>query len=151
MATKQDLINLAKARIKSVNILIKAKDWDMAGYLMGYVFECYLKAAVCSTLKIDKYPDDIKKDDQMRAFFLSHSFDRLVLISGMTRIFQGGTNKGASEILNNWSLFSFHYQQNWTETRYRSGFWNEKNVKVAYNCLLDRPYGLLYQLKIHLR
>ncbi len=143
MATRTEQKDLALARLKSIKILMDGTDWDMAGYLMGYVVECALKAAVCRTLNQATYPDNLEKDDQARSFFQTHRIDRLLMVSGMSDIFEGTTNH--PKILQNWSDFTFNYPANWTEKRYQPGYWNEEKVKKCYTNLTEKPYGILHQ------
>jgi hypothetical protein len=143
MITRIEHKNLSFSRLKSAKILLDGKDWDMAGYLMGYVLECALKAAVCRNLKLNNYPDNIVTDDQARSFFSTHRIDRLLIISGMSDIFMVTTTH--PKILQNWSDFTFNYPSNWTEQRYRTGYWDEQKVKNCYTNLTEKPYGILHQ------
>ena len=54
-------------------VLFKAGDYDTAGYLIGYVVECSLKAMICKKLKLSQYPDSGHHHD----VFSSHNLDRL--------------------------------------------------------------------------
>lgn len=149
MASGRDLKRVTRARLRTVRILMDNKDWDMAGYIMGYVLECALKAAVCRTLKQKEYPDNIKRDDKMRNFFQSHDFERLLMISGMSDVFV--LKRGSQKVWDNWSQFTFHYQSNWTEIRYKPGYWNETTIKNLYTRLIEIPHGILNQFIKHKR
>lgn len=145
MASGSDLKKLTKARLNSVKILKKAQDWDMAGYLMGYVLECALKSATCKTLKLDEYPDNTKSDEKIRSFFQTHSMDRLLIVSGASDIFKLTTI--TRKVFQNWSEFTVNYPANWTEKRYEIGHWNKEKVEKCYNNLTETPYGILNQIK----
>lgn len=145
MATRSELIKVSKARLKSVKVLIDAKDWDVAGYLMGYVLEFALKAAVCKTIGQNEYPDNVKHD-RMRSFFQTHDFETLLMVSGMKNIFTLST-KSVRGVVQNWSDFTFQYQSNWTDQRYKPGFWSEAAVKKSYTNLTELPNGILNQFK----
>ena len=86
MATGSDLKNIAKARLASAEILIKAKDWHGAAYMLPYALECALKAVICKTLNLMAYPDDYKSKTDVRSFFSTHLF--LQLKSIYYRIFE---------------------------------------------------------------
>lgn len=146
MATYQELRKVSSARLKTVETLIGVNDWDMAGYLMGYVLECALKAAICRNLKLKEYPDNIKHD-KMRNFFITHDFETLLIVSGMFDIFK--LKKRPKRVLDNWSHFTIYYQSNWTDTRYKPGCWKDTDVKLLYTNLTETPYGILNQIKGH--
>src|SRR3972149_4461813 len=109
MATYKELKEVSHARLKTVKTLMAVNDWDMAGYLMGYVFESALKAAICRNIKIKKNPDNIKHD-KMRNFFVTHDFETLLTVSGMIDIFK--LKKRPKRVLDNWSHFTIYYQSN---------------------------------------
>lgn len=75
---RQTLKSVAKQKLKAAKILFDAGDYDTAGYLIGYVVECGLKAAICRKLRLKVYPDT----GDHRDVFASHSFDRLLMLSG---------------------------------------------------------------------
>lgn len=122
------LRDLSKIRLKTVRILIEAEDWDAAGYMMGYVLEYALKAAVCRTLRLPHYPSG----GADKSHFWTHKFDRLLTVSGLQDLF--GSGEAFHYV---WSEFTKHYEGEWTMKRYDMGYWKEKTVKELYTHLTD--------------
>jgi hypothetical protein len=114
MPSKKELKNISLARIKSAETLLKNNDWDGSAQMMGLALECALKAAICKTLRIQNYPES-HKDKKVPEFFMTHGFDRLVLLAGMTDIF---TATGDAAAFANWSAFTVQYPGEWTSMRY---------------------------------
>lgn len=56
----------------------------MAAYMLGFVLECALKAAVCKALHLVQYPGGGKGIEN---WFLTHDFDRLLVVSGTSDLF----------------------------------------------------------------
>ncbi len=130
MTKHQDLKNITGARLTTVSILIKAKDWSGAAYMMGYSLECALKAVACNTLHLKVYPPIAKKT--IEGFFKTHNFDVLLIISGMLDIF--GSD---GSFFKDWSEFTKEFMGNWTEMRYEPGkTWDETKIQRVYNNLI---------------
>ncbi len=140
MGGPQELKKVANIRLRTVRILIKAEDWDGAAYMMGYVLECALKAAVCKALHLKKYPDlkSSTTSEKINRFFMTHEFDVLLTVSGLEDIF-GYDGLG----FNSWSGFTQEYKGIWTGMRYDIGSWDKKKTKNIYNFLVGRKEGLL--------
>lgn len=144
MANLQDFKKMTGARLKTVNILIKAGDWDAAAYMMGYVLEYGLKGMICSKLKLSKYPDDHKQGD-ISKYFRTHQFSPLLLISGLNDLF---TTNGDKQAMQNWSDFTLEYLGEWPSMRYDPNrSWNETKVKKLYANLTSKPFGILTIIK----
>ena len=105
----------------------------MAAYMMGYSLETALKAVTCKTLNIDQYPD-IKsyKNEKIGNYFMTHNFDMLLLVSGMSDLF--GVD-GKPEQFQNWSDFTQEFQGDWTSMRYIIGKFDEQKVEKLYKTL----------------
>ncbi|MBN1584924.1 HEPN domain-containing protein [Candidatus Uhrbacteria bacterium] len=89
MSDQKELKRIAKMRLRTAKILIDGKDWDAAWYMMGYALECALKAVVCKTLHLSKYPKQVDGADKS-SFFMTHRFDRLQVVSGLCDLFSFG-------------------------------------------------------------
>lgn len=145
MASGRDLKLITSKRLKTTQILLKAKDWEGAAYMMGYVLECALKAACCKSLHLNNYPDvhGNKSSERITKFFYTHEFDALLVISGLNDLFSFGT-KGFSS----WSGFTQEYPGGWTEMRYTVNTnWTETKVKLLYSYLADEKNGILSIIK----
>ena len=73
--SKDVLCELAELRLREAEALLKAGFPAGAVYLAGYAVECYLKAAVCTTLQWD----------YLLGSFRVHDLDSLLLYSGFDR------------------------------------------------------------------
>lgn len=144
MADCAQLKLISKARLKSAEVLMKAEDWDGATYMMGYVLECSLKSCVCKSLRLSKYPESRKTDSH----FMTHNFDQLVVLSGMSDIFN--ISIVPTDIFQNWSDFTKEFPGDWPAMRYdinRQQLFNDIKTKKLYNCLTDKPNGILSVIK----
>jgi len=140
MATQVEFKKIALIRLKSAEILLKKKDWGGAGYFMGFALECALKASICKTLRIYDYPES-HDDKNVPTFFMTHSFLRLLLLSGLSDIF---SIKGSDPLaFNNWSDFTIQYPGEWTATRYSFTYFNDKNTPKLYNCLFSDKNSII--------
>ncbi len=137
MASHSDLKRISKIRLKTVDVLMKANDWDAAAYMMGYVLECALKAAICKTLHLSIYPDK-SKSNKISQFFRTHEFDVLLTLSGMEDLF-GFSGAGFTS----WSGFTQEYKGSWTEMKYDIGSWDETKVRRVYTNLTAKKTGIL--------
>ena len=144
--TGKELKKKSLARLKTVEILMKAEDWEMAAYILGYVVEYALKAATCKTLKLEHYPElaIIKKDIDIK-YFQTHNFEELLLVSGLDPIL--GV-RGESESWRNWSNFTLIYKGNWTSMRYdTASTWDKTSVEKVYTNITTPSNGILSEIK----
>jgi hypothetical protein len=140
----RELKQITKSRLKSAQILIKAKDWEMAAYMMGYTLECALKAAICRRLGVTKYPDS-SKTKEVANFFRTHKFIPLLLLSGLSEVF---SFSGNVVVFQNWSNFTKEYPGEWPTMRYKSGTGlDEIKVKNLYTNLTVKSVGVLSVIK----
>jgi hypothetical protein len=142
MTTCEDFKGIAKSRLKTAEILMSNKEWGVAVYMMGFVLECILKASACKTLNLTTYPE-IKetKNPRIVNYFCTHDFDSLLIISGVSDIFQL-SGVGASS----WSGFTQEYTkiEKWTDIRY--DVINQFDEKLATNLhkfLAEKPNGII--------
>jgi hypothetical protein len=132
-STRADFKKLTIVRLEGAKLLSDGGDFDSGAYLMGCALECALKASICKALRISKYPDEHHKDDKIPSFFMTHSFVRLLLLSGLSDIFDvKGTNQLAYK---NWSDFTVQYVGEWTSMRYRYNQFNKQKIVRLYDYL----------------
>lgn len=142
MANRDDLKELAQQHLKTAEILIRARDYAGAAYMLGYVLEFALKSAACKTLNLVSYPES-GSNERISSFFKAHNFDQLIMISGLTDLFDFRGSAGASR---NWSDFTGMFLGEWPRMRYDLPFrkqFNEKTLKKLYNNLTDSNNGIL--------
>jgi hypothetical protein len=140
MANCEELKKIAKARLKSAETLMAAKDWHGAGYMLGYALECALKAVTCKTLNLVTYPEN-HKNDKINLYFMTHRFEQLLIVSGLENIF---SSRGPQEAWENWSDFTLEYPGEWPSMRYDSKtVWDEIKVERLYKCLMKPKSGIL--------
>ena len=140
MATGIELQKITKARLKTVKILKKAEDWEGTAYMMGYVLECALKAAICSTLNLSSYPEKVKEEN-IAKYFMTHNFLQLLVVSGLQKTFSA---EGPAKSWENWSNFTFEYQGNWTEMRYDGNrIWDKKKITKLFRALVSARTGAI--------
>lgn len=133
---------IAKKRLKTSITLMETGDWEMAVYMMGYTLECALKATICKRLRLTKYPED--KISDIKSFFMTHSFDRLLIVSGMEDLF---SDRGPADVWYHWGQFIANYQGEWTAMRYETSSLSEKKVKTLYTHLTHTKHGILTKIK----
>lgn len=138
MPTSQlDLKQISLARIKAAKLLLDEDDYDGCAYLMGCGLECALKSVICKTLKVINYPEFLADDKEVPRFFMTHSFVRLLLLSGLSDIFEVQTNNPLAS--KNWGKFTIQYVGEWTAMRYKQNQFTKKKVSQLYNYLfLDK-------------
>lgn len=136
MANNAELRKLSKARLKTVRTLTAAEDWDAAAYMMGYVLETALKAASCKSLHLDTFPERTK-NKHIDNCFMTHKFDQLLIVSGLSDIFNPLT--GPANPSKNWSSFVQEYPTDWVSMRY------EPSVAITFDKIkVSRLYQNLY-------
>lgn len=144
MSNRTELKQITKARLRSVETLIKAKDWHGAAYLLGYVLECALKAATCKTLHLVSYPDGTKNPN-VSSYFMTHKFEQLLVVSGLENIF---SSRGPTKAWQNWSSFTIEYPGDWPIMRYDAKkIWDEIKVKKLFSNITEPKYGILSIIK----
>jgi hypothetical protein len=144
--TCKELKDKALARLKTVDILMQAEDWEMAAYILGYVVEYALKAVTCKTLQLEHYPElaVLQKDIDIH-YFQTHNFEELLLISGLDPILGP---RGESESWRNWGDFTLVYKGNWTKMRYDTGSnWDKISIEKLYTNVTAPVNGILSEIK----
>lgn len=81
MISAANLRKLARARLTDARALLKAKRYDGAVYLGGYVVEIALKARICRTLRWAGFPET-RPEFQSFTTLKTHDLDVLLALSG---------------------------------------------------------------------
>lgn len=135
MPTGEQLKELAKTRLKEVELLHHHGFYDGAYYLSGYIIEFSLKARVCKVLNREQYPErgEISKS------FKTHKLDDLVMLAGLEKELE-------EEKINNPGFFvSWSLVTTWSEQfRYEPiGTKNYQAIEEIILALSDPKDGVL--------
>ena len=136
---RRELQKIALVRLKEAKTLYDNGLYDGAVYLCGYVVEAALKARICRHLQMKEYLDT----GDMKSMFLSHDFDRLLLLSGLkNRI--NLANRRRTNLFKHWSLLT-----TWTpDMRYASvGTYDQRYAGDLIKALEDANDGFLVWIK----
>ena len=82
MITTSELLNIARARLRDAQVLVRANRFDGAYYLCGYSVELALKVRICKTLKWSGFPEagqDFKGLQSLK----THDLEVLLKLSGV--------------------------------------------------------------------
>jgi HEPN domain-containing protein len=133
LATRQQLQQLAKLRLREAERLYASGLYDGAVYLCGYVVELALKARICKLLQLKNYPES----GDIGRLFKTHNFDDLKVLAGLS---QEITATKAPELFNNWSIATL-----WkSEQRYLpQGTSDKKKAQEVLASIKDDPNGVL--------
>ncbi len=146
MATLQDFEELAEQHLNTAIILMTAKDWCGAAYMMGYVLEFTLKGEACKSLNFEYYPET-HNSDKVVSFFKTHYFDQLIMISGVSNLFD---TRGTPEAQQNWSDFTASYLGEWPTMRYNKDIrrqFDKTKVESLYYILTNDKDGIMKVIK----
>jgi HEPN domain-containing protein len=138
MATRKQLQQLARLRLREAESLSAAGCYDGCAYLCGYVVEMALKARICATLGLKEYPE---KGSRLKEAFRTHDFDDLKLLAGMEQAFTANPS-----LLANWSVAS-----KWKpERRYEpEGTYDQVAAREILNAVSASTDGVLACISLH--
>lgn len=139
MPNGNDFREIAKKRLKTVLILMEAKDTGMATYMMGHSLECSLKAVICKHLRLQQYPGQTGRKN-IDTYFMTHNFDQLLVVSGMSDILGP---RGSEDAFRSWSDFTKEYQGEWVSMRYKLDDWSMQKITTLYTAL----NGIISEIK----
>jgi len=129
MATREELRDLARLRLREAEALFAAELYDGCVYLCGYVVELALKARICAVLGIAEYPDK-------RQHFRSHDFDELRLLAGLEQEITAAN----PVLLTNWSVAT-EWKPEW---RYQpAGTYGRAEAEKVLEAIKAEPDGVL--------
>jgi len=137
MIRRETFKRVAIKKLEAAKILFAAGDYDTAGYLLGYVVECSIKAIICKRLRLTEYPDTGRHKD----VFASHDFDRLLMLSGYSSEVTLTVNP---DLFPNWSTLTKDWKP---ETRYNEGVYNKNVIQDKIIALEEPKNGFLNWIK----
>ncbi len=133
---RQDLQNLALARLEEVEVLLNNHKYSGAYYLSGYVIECALKACIAKQTQEFDFPD---KKTVMDSY--THDLEKLVKVAKL--------DKELKSLLND-PDFSVRWLEvrEWSEeSRYQTH--NRQKALDIYSAITDPTHGVLQWLQQH--
>jgi len=134
MPSREQFQSICLTRLEEVKVLYEKGLYDGANYLSGYVVETALKARVCKILESD-YPDS----GEISRSFLTHKFDTLVRLAGLSKALDRESNTNTI-FKTNWSIAT-----GWSEAeRYSPIGTNDKlKIEELISALTDNNNGVL--------
>ena len=134
MPSREQFQSICLTRLEEVKVLYDKRLYDGARYLSGYVIETALKATICKLLDSD-YPDS----GEISKSFLTHKFDTLVRLAGLSKALDNESNANVI-FKTNWSIVT-----GWSESlRYNPIGTSEKTkIEEIISALTDADNGVL--------
>jgi len=133
---RKDFQALANLRLREARVLLRAKEFNGAYYLVGYAVECGLKASIAKKVKKhDFYPD---REIVKNAY--THNLKGLL---GLTVLEQELRLAAQSDpvFARNWNLTII-----WSEaSRYTAS--NEADCRELMNAIMEKHHGVMSWLK----
>lgn len=133
---RQELQEISKLRRKEAAILLKAKKYAGAYYLLGYAVECALKACIAKQTQKYEFPN---KEIAQQAY--NHDLEKLLRTAGLEyQLKQDMKRNSTLEV--NWSIVI-----GWKETsRYLSAV-SSVEANDLYSACTSRTNGILAWIK----
>ena len=133
---RQDLQNLALARLEEVEVLLNNHQYSGAYYLSGYVIECALKACIAKQTQEFDFPD---KKTVMDSY--THDLEKLVKVAKL--------DKELRSLLDdpNFSLRWLEVRDWSEESRYQTH--SQQKALDIYLAITDPTHGVLQWLQQH--
>lgn len=133
--TRKGLQKLARAKLREGRILLRARAYDGAYYLMGFSVELALKACIARKTERYDFPDKPTVDRSWR-----HELRILASVAGLTQVIDA-EYKANRDFAANWSVVL-----SWTnESRYETHA--AKDAEDLYKAITDPGNGVLACIK----
>jgi len=132
---RNELIELAKIRLKDAEALLATENYSGAYYLCGYVIECGLKACIAKKTKLHDFPDL----DTVRNSW-THDLIKLVKTAGLeSSLKQNRINDPKFDVC--WRVV-----EDWSEeSRYQKN--SKFEAEFLYFAITDNLHGVLKWLE----
>lgn len=136
---KFELEQLAEIRAKEAEVLLSAKCYQGAYYLVGYALECALKACIAKQVKEFDFPNKKLTNDSY-----THDLGKLLVTAGLKQELEE-QEKQDEDFSINWAV-----AKDWSEeSRYKHAI-SENEAQNLYNAVTDQNSGVLLWLKKYL-
>ena len=134
--TRFDLQSLSKHRRREALVLLSAKQWGGAYYLVGYALECALKAVIAKNTKMYDFPD---KEFANQVY--THDLERLVKAAGLSQQMQHEL-AGNPPFSVNWAI-----AKDWDETSRYDLTTTAGDARDLYSACVRQKTGVLSWVK----
>ena len=129
---RQELQEISKLRRSEVAVLLKAKQYAGAYYLLGYSVECALKACIAKQTKRYDFPN---RDIVKKAY--NHNLETLLKTAGLDyQLKKDMKTNSALEV--NWSIV-----KDWKETSRYTKTITSTEARDFYSACTSRKNGIL--------
>lgn len=134
-----ELQRLAQQRITEAKVLLAAKQWSGAYYLVGYAVECGLKSCI---LAFVKQTGIIFTEKNYAERCWAHDLDKLLQLAGLEPVL--GVAMVANAVLRgNWATV-----KQWREVS-RYFLTPHDKAKKLFIAITDKPNGVMQWMKDH--
>lgn len=83
MLSREELREIARARVNDAKVLLAGQRWDGAVYLCGYAVEIGLKSRIVATCGLHGFPETDAEFKALKPLWLKvHKLDNLLTLSG---------------------------------------------------------------------
>src|SRR5688572_2568487 len=96
--TRSDFQGLARLRLREARVLLRAKEYAGAYYLVGYAVECALKACIAKQTRRHDFPSKTLAND-----CYSHNLPQLIKTAGLSPALEQLVKTGGPFAVN-WAL-----------------------------------------------
>lgn len=134
---RNDLVDLAKIRLKEARILLRNGNYDGTYYLCGYVIECGLKACIAKQTKKYDFPD---KKTVKRSY--SHDLTKLLKTAGLENPLKDERKRNPNLAIN-WTIVKDWRAESLYEKHTR------KEAQDLYSAIVNRQNGVLKWIRQH--
>jgi HEPN domain-containing protein len=128
---RKELQRLAKERVAEAKILLAARKWSGAYYLVGYAVELALKACLAKRVKAEDFPDK-----SIVPQWWTHSVEQLLTVADLKRD-RDADSRSDSQLFANWETV-----KDWKETsRYETK--TKSEAYALYDAITDSKHGVM--------
>ena len=133
---RADLQRLTELRVADAEVLLQARHWPAAYYLLGYAIECALKACAAR-----QFSEHVVPDKRVVNEFYTHELEKLLNISGAKEAWKSRAKRERGFQVN-WSTV-----RDWSEAARYDLTITEATARDMYTAVTDATSGVLPWLK----
>ncbi len=133
---RQDLQAISRIRQRDARVLLKAKQWPGAYYIIGYSVECALKACIAKSVRRHDFPDK-----QLATKVFTHDLQELLKLAGLApQLAHDSKVDGALSL--NWTI-----AKDWSESKRYEYKITEGDARDLYRACTENKSGVLSWLR----